>query len=150
MVGPKLNSGVSAEPGPTPAQVPCSGLLAVTVCPFVAAVYLTYEAVKIGDSRMLEYSRRRAFIASSAAGVMSVIGILVFRVDDPYLYDRSHISRIAVGGHRNSGRSDIVVPSRSNIAPRGQVDGGSGSCIACACMGCGPMGLRATRGPGHC
>ncbi len=64
-----------------------AGLLALTACLFVAAVYLAYESVKLDDHRMAEYFRIRAFVASAAAGVMSVIGILVFRAEDPYLYD---------------------------------------------------------------
>lgn len=63
-----------------------TGVLAVSVCLFLAAVYLTYEAMKLGDMPMMDYFRKRAFIASGAAGVMSVVGILVFRSDDPYLY----------------------------------------------------------------
>lgn len=64
-----------------------TGILAVSVCLFLAAVYLTYEAVKLGDASMVEYFRLRAFVASGVAGVTSIVGILVFRADDPYLYE---------------------------------------------------------------
>jgi cytochrome d ubiquinol oxidase subunit II len=64
-----------------------AGILAVSVCLFLAAVYLTYEAVKLGDASMTEYFRLRAFVASGIAGVTSIVGIFVFRADDQYLYD---------------------------------------------------------------
>jgi cytochrome bd ubiquinol oxidase subunit II len=64
-----------------------AGVLAVTATIFLAAVYLTYESVRIGDDKMVEYFRIRAFAASGAAGVVSIVGIFVLRADAPYVFD---------------------------------------------------------------
>jgi cytochrome d ubiquinol oxidase subunit II len=63
------------------------GVLAVTVCAFLAAVYLTWDARRLGDGEMTEYFRRRAVGAAVVAGVGAVVGIFVLRADARYLYD---------------------------------------------------------------
>jgi cytochrome d ubiquinol oxidase subunit II len=63
------------------------GVLAVVVAAYLAAVYLVWDARRLGDDAMVEYFRQRAVIASVAAGIISVIGIFVLRSDARYLFD---------------------------------------------------------------
>ncbi len=63
------------------------GVLAVTVVAFLAAVYLVWDARRLGDDRMVAYFRDRAVIAAVAAGVVAFVGIFVLRADAEYLFD---------------------------------------------------------------
>jgi cytochrome d ubiquinol oxidase subunit II len=63
------------------------GLLAVTVCAYLSAVYLTWDAKRLDDSGMRAYFRRRAIGAGVVAGVVAFVGILVFDADASYLFD---------------------------------------------------------------
>ena len=45
------------------------GVLAVTVCAYLSAVYLTWDAKRLDDPTMEEYFRRRAIGAGVVAGV---------------------------------------------------------------------------------
>ena len=48
------------------------GVLAVVVVAYLAAVYLVWDARRLGDQTMVEYFRRRAIGASVVAGVVAV------------------------------------------------------------------------------
>ena len=63
------------------------GLLAIAVCAYMAAVYLTSNARRFDDSELGEYFRRRAIGAAVVAGVIAFAGIIVFHSDARYLYD---------------------------------------------------------------
>jgi len=63
------------------------GVLAVTVCAYLAAVYLVWDARRIGDASMVEYFRRRAVVAAVVAGVVAFAGIFVLHADARYLFD---------------------------------------------------------------
>jgi cytochrome d ubiquinol oxidase subunit II len=63
------------------------GVLAVVVVAYLAAVYLVWDARRLGDPAMVEYFRRRAVVASVAAGVVAFVGIFVLRSDARYLFD---------------------------------------------------------------
>lgn len=63
------------------------GLLAVAVCAYLSAVYLVWDAHRLGDPELGEYFRRRAVVASVVAGLVAFVGIFVFRSDARYLYD---------------------------------------------------------------
>jgi cytochrome d ubiquinol oxidase subunit II len=63
------------------------GVLAVTVCAYLSAVYLTWDAKRVGDPTMRRYFRRRAIAAGVVAGVVAFAGIFVFRSDARYLFD---------------------------------------------------------------
>ncbi len=62
------------------------GLLAIAVCAYLSAVYLTWDANRVGDGAMEEYFRRRAIVAAVVAGVIACVGIFVFRDDSTYLF----------------------------------------------------------------
>ncbi|HEX6310594.1 MAG TPA: cytochrome d ubiquinol oxidase subunit II, partial [Acidimicrobiia bacterium] len=61
------------------------GLFAVTICAYVAAVFLTTDARHYRDEPLVAYFRRRAILAGIAAGVLSVVGIFVLGSDSPYM-----------------------------------------------------------------
>jgi cytochrome d ubiquinol oxidase subunit II len=64
------------------------GVLAVAVCAFLAAVFLTAEA-RARELRDLEtYFRRRAVAAGAAAGLIAGAGVFVLRADAHRLFDR--------------------------------------------------------------
>ena len=48
------------------------GVLAVVVVAYLAAVYLVWDARRLGDEAMVEYFRRRAIGAAVVAGVVAV------------------------------------------------------------------------------
>ena len=63
------------------------GVLAVVVVAYLAAVYLVWDARRLGDQTMVEYFRRRAVGAAVVAGVVAFVGIFVLRSDAEYLFD---------------------------------------------------------------
>jgi cytochrome d ubiquinol oxidase subunit II len=62
------------------------GVLAVTVCAYLAAVYMVWDARRIGTPEMVEYFRRRAVGAAVVAGVVAIAGIFVLHAEDVYLF----------------------------------------------------------------
>ena len=64
------------------------GVLAVTVCAYLAAVYMVWDAHRFAGPDMEEYFRRRAVGSGIVAGVVAFAGIFVLRADADYLYDR--------------------------------------------------------------
>lgn len=52
-----------------------SGLLAVTACAFLAAVYLTTDAHRDGDADLVRRLRTRALAAGAAAGALAVVAL---------------------------------------------------------------------------
>ena len=63
------------------------GVLAVAVCAFLAAVYLVWDARRLGHDDMVEYFRRRAIGASIAAGLIAAVGVYVLYEDARYVFD---------------------------------------------------------------
>ena len=63
------------------------GVLAVTVCAYLSAVYLTWDSKRLSDAPMEDYFRRRAIIAAIVAGGVAFVGIFVFHNDSKYLFD---------------------------------------------------------------
>jgi cytochrome d ubiquinol oxidase subunit II len=63
------------------------GVLAVTVCAYLAAVYMVYDAKRFGDDGMVEYFRRRAISAAVVAGAVAAVGIWVLYDDARYVFD---------------------------------------------------------------
>jgi cytochrome d ubiquinol oxidase subunit II len=62
------------------------GLLAVTVCAYLASVYLIWDARRLSDDAMVEYFRRRAIIASVAAGIVAFAGVFVLHADATHVF----------------------------------------------------------------
>ena len=63
------------------------GVLAVTVCAYLASVYLFNDARRFGDADMVEYFRRRAVVMAIVTGVVATVGIFVLHEDAEYLFD---------------------------------------------------------------
>jgi cytochrome bd ubiquinol oxidase subunit II len=63
------------------------GVLAVGVCAYLAAVYLTADASRQGEPDLAEGFRRRALAAGVAVGAVALAGIGVLRADAPRLYE---------------------------------------------------------------
>ncbi len=63
------------------------GVLAVTVCAFLASVYLVWDARRLDDSTMVDYFRRRAVATSVVAGFVAVIGFFVLHDYATYVFD---------------------------------------------------------------
>ncbi len=64
-----------------------AGLLAVSLCAYLAAFFLVSDAGRLSDDAMVEYFRRRAAGSAVAAGVVSLVGVFVLSGDAPYVYD---------------------------------------------------------------
>jgi cytochrome d ubiquinol oxidase subunit II len=62
-----------------------TGALAVIVCAYLAAVYLTADARRADDLTLAAQFRRRALAAGAAAGIIAVVGIAVLRGTAPAL-----------------------------------------------------------------
>ena len=63
-----------------------TGVLAVVVAAYLAAVRLAADANRLDDPSMTTYFRRRALGAALVAGVAVAVGIAVLHSDAPYLF----------------------------------------------------------------
>ncbi len=63
------------------------GTLAVLTCAFLAAVFLTAEADRSGETELVEACRRRALGTGLVTGAVALIGVLPLRDDAPTLFD---------------------------------------------------------------
>lgn len=85
-------AGAAVTSGPlqawtTPASL-FTGVLAVLICAYLAAVFLTAEARKRHAEDLEAYFRRRAQVSSAVAGGVAVVGLFLVRVDARHLYHR--------------------------------------------------------------
>jgi cytochrome d ubiquinol oxidase subunit II len=63
------------------------GVLAVAVCAYLAAVYLVYDARRLGDLVMVEYYRVRAVASAVATGIIAFAGIFVLHDYAKHVFD---------------------------------------------------------------
>ncbi len=63
------------------------GALFVATGAYLAAVYLTREARKLGDEELRSYFRTRALAAAAVTGALAVAGLIVLRADARELFD---------------------------------------------------------------
>jgi cytochrome d ubiquinol oxidase subunit II len=63
------------------------GVLFVCACAYLAAVFGTVDARRLGDDEMERYFAARAVLAAIVSGALAVAGIFVLRGDARYLYD---------------------------------------------------------------
>jgi cytochrome d ubiquinol oxidase subunit II len=63
------------------------GVLAVAVCAFLAAVFMTWDATRLEDLAMVEYYRVRAMVTAVVAGFIALAGIVVLHDDAKYVFD---------------------------------------------------------------
>jgi cytochrome bd ubiquinol oxidase subunit II len=64
------------------------GLLFVTACAYLAAVYLTSEAARRGEARLRRYFARRAQLSSVVAGLLSMALLFELHSSNRHLYSR--------------------------------------------------------------
>jgi cytochrome d ubiquinol oxidase subunit II len=64
-----------------------TGVLAVAVAAYLAAVYLVWDARRAGDTAMVEYFRRRAVLAAVVAAVLSALGLVAVHAQAPHVFD---------------------------------------------------------------
>lgn len=64
------------------------GVLAVLVCGYLAAIFLTAEARRAAEPELEHWFRRRAIIAAVVAGAVSILGLFVLDHDAHRLYIR--------------------------------------------------------------
>lgn len=64
-----------------------AGLLALAMCAYLAATYLTVEALQRGDAELGRRFRRRAIASGIVAGALAGAGLLAIRADAPVLWD---------------------------------------------------------------
>jgi cytochrome d ubiquinol oxidase subunit II len=62
------------------------GVLAVVVCAFLAAAYLTADADRQHDDALTAYFRGRAIASGVVAGAVAAVGIVVLHADAPRLF----------------------------------------------------------------
>lgn len=64
------------------------GVLATVTCTFLAGVFLTTEAARLGDADLTEELRRKTLLGAAATGVVALCGIPVLAADADTLFDR--------------------------------------------------------------
>ncbi|BDH05119.1 cytochrome d ubiquinol oxidase subunit II [Streptomyces seoulensis] len=64
------------------------GILAILACSYLAATYLTVEALHRDDHTLYRYYRNRALAAGAVTGAVTIAGIFVLQADSPRLFDR--------------------------------------------------------------
>jgi cytochrome d ubiquinol oxidase subunit II len=69
-----------------PTSVVC-GVLAVAVVAYLSAVYLVWDARRLGDREMTDHFRVRALASAAVVGVVAVVGLVVLHTDAPYVFD---------------------------------------------------------------
>jgi cytochrome bd ubiquinol oxidase subunit II len=79
-VPPGIGAGPPVASWWNPVSV-LTGVLAVVVCAYLAAVYLTADARRAGDARLVAQFRTRALAAGAAAGVIAASGLLFLHQD---------------------------------------------------------------------
>jgi cytochrome bd ubiquinol oxidase subunit II len=62
------------------------GLFAVTICAYLAATYLTVEAIQRGEEELQRDFRGRALVAGVVAGALAAAGLVLVRVEAPILW----------------------------------------------------------------
>jgi cytochrome bd ubiquinol oxidase subunit II len=92
------------------------GTLAVVVCAYLAAVFLTAEARSRSDDALEAWFRRRAFAAAGVAGGVALTGVFVLRADGGRLFDHllgDGLPLLVVSGA--AGLSAVVLIARGSL-----------------------------------
>lgn len=84
-VPPGLAQGDIITSWANPTSLTC-GVLAVGVCAYLSAIYLTADARRAGHTELAEYFRRQGLFSGIAVGGVAVAAIAVVHADAPHLY----------------------------------------------------------------
>lgn len=85
-VPPVVGAGDAIDSWINPTSVYC-GALAIGGCAYLAAAYLTADAIRSGDPALVEAFRRRALGAAVAVGLAALTGLAMLRADAPGLVE---------------------------------------------------------------
>jgi cytochrome bd ubiquinol oxidase subunit II len=69
-----------------------AGLFALTICAYLAATYLTVEAVERGEHELERDFQGRALVAGAIAGVLAAVGLVLVRSEAPVLWESMRAS----------------------------------------------------------
>ncbi len=83
-----------------------AGALALVMCTYLAAVFLTVEAGLRGEAELADLFRRRAVLTAIAAGVLAAAGLVVVALDAPALW----------AGMREDGWPLVVLSAAGGLA----------------------------------
>jgi cytochrome d ubiquinol oxidase subunit II len=64
-----------------------TGVLAVVLAAYLAAVYLVWDARRTGETALAGYFRRRAVVAAAAAAVVAAVGFVVLHSSAAHVFD---------------------------------------------------------------
>ena len=82
-----------------------AGALSLAMCAYLAATYLTVEALQRGDDELGRHFRRRALGAGLVTGALAAAGLIVMRADAPILWH----------GMRQDGRPFVALSAAAGI-----------------------------------
>jgi cytochrome d ubiquinol oxidase subunit II len=93
------------------------GVMAVVVCAFLAAVYLTADAERRDRPAMVRAFRRRAIGSAVAAGAVALAGVAVLHHDAPQLFHGlTHRGAPLIALAAGAGAATLVLLGRSEYA----------------------------------
>ncbi|MFD2415904.1 cytochrome d ubiquinol oxidase subunit II [Amycolatopsis pigmentata] len=81
---PAVGNDLAAWTSPVPVV---TGVLFVSACAYLAAVYLVGDAHRRGETVMVRYFARRAFAAGVVTGLLAAVNMLLLRTGAPYVFD---------------------------------------------------------------
>jgi cytochrome d ubiquinol oxidase subunit II len=84
-VPPGVAAGSVVTSWLNPTSLVC-GALAVGVCAYLAAVYLTADARRSGELELASYFRLRGLVSGIVTGAVAVVGVFVAHADAPTLF----------------------------------------------------------------
>ena len=93
------------------------GVMAVVVCAFLAAVYLTADAERRDRPELVRAFRRRAVASAVVAGAVALAGVVVLKHDAPDLFHGlTHRGAPLIGLSAGAGVATLVLLGRSEYA----------------------------------
>jgi len=93
------------------------GVMAVVVCAFLAAVYLTADAERRGQGKLVGAFRRRAIGSAVVAGVVALVGVFVLKHDAPDLFHGlTHRGAPLIAISTGAGTATLVLLARAKYA----------------------------------
>jgi len=116
------SGGVAGDPWSSwvnPTSV-VTGLLAVSLCAYLASFFLVADARRLSDDAMVRYFRLRATGAAVAAGLVTVVGAFVVSGDAPYVFDglTSRALPVVVLSVLSGGAALVLLLRRVRRGPR--------------------------------
>ena len=116
------SGGVAGDPWSSwvnPTSV-VTGLLAVSLCAYLASFFLVADARRLSDDAMVRYFRLRATGAAVAAGLVTVVGAFVVSGDAPYVFDglTSRALPVVVLSVLSGGAALVLLLRRVHRGPR--------------------------------